>query len=65
MLVVSEIIWVVTSIISGAASNFIHVFAIVIWPSKSIFCPCATNYIKHLLVVLASLFRLRISLNVV
>ena len=46
MLVVSEIIWVVTSIISGAASNFIHVFAIVIWLSKSILRPCATNNIS-------------------
>ena len=38
-LVVSEIVWVVSSIISVSASNFIHVFAIVIWPSKSIFRP--------------------------
>ena len=42
-LVVSEIIRAVSLVISVAASNFIHVFAIVIWPSKSIFRPCATN----------------------
>ena len=46
MLVVSEIIRVVYSVISVAGSNFIHVFAIVIWPSKSIFRPRSTDYIS-------------------
>ena len=46
MLVVSEIIWVLFSVMSVAASNFIHVFAIVIWPSKSIFRPCVSDYIS-------------------
>ena len=52
--VVSAIIRVVSLVISVAASDFIHVFAIVMRPSKSIFRPCATNCIskKRLLFVL-------------